>query len=347
MQVDLFNKPPTWHYYIYTSLILVVVVCLAYALLRLRKRVTRSLRFMAYRLIAFWLRKVFKFIKSSALKFTDPDANGTPGEIVQNFDPEKQLIPSTDDIPTVLKWAASSGRTDIVRKIFQISIKKTTLMPGVSGPALLMAIQHGHSEAANLFIDIGEGLSYTDETNATVLHWAARTGQSAVCRQLLEKGASLGAKDQDDQTALDWAMKRNDELTINLLLKEGGINRQEITNLHFSARMGDLDRIKEIHKQGSSLEARDEERQTVLFYAVKGKQHEIVEWLTDEGNANVHAVDKEGSTALHVAAQGCDMKSAERLIERGADVSALSSRNPDTSSVYPKFGWSSHSDATA
>ena len=335
MQVDLFNKPPTWHYYIYTSLILVFIVFSAYALLRVRKRVIRFLRFMAYRLIAFWLGNVFKFIRFWLLKFADlvkdPDGNKRRANIVKNSDPEKQVIPASDDIPTVLKWAASSGRTDVVRNILLVTTKKKKLMPGVSGQALLMAIQNGHSEAANLLIDIGEGLSYTDETNATVLHWAARTGQSAICRQLLEKGASLGAKDQDDQTALDWAMRGNDEITINLLLKGGkNFTRQETANLqslHFSARMGDLDTIKEFHKQGSSLEARDGKGQTVLFHAVKGEQHKIVQWLIDEGDANVHARDKEGLTALHVAAQGCNAKTAKTLIERGADVNALSSRN--------------------
>ena len=60
---------------------------------------------------------------------------------------------------------------------------------------------------------------------------------------------------------------------------------------------------------------------------MKGKQHHIVRWLTIEGQANVQAVDKEGLTALHVAAQGCDLKSAEILLERNASVNAMSSTN--------------------
>ena len=104
--------------------------------------------------------------------------------------------------------------------------------------ALLMAIQNGHLEAATLLIGTGEGLLYTNESNATILHWAARMGQSTICQQLLEKGLPLTAKDLDDQTALDWAMRSNDEVTINLLLK-GGQNfmRQETANLqslHFA-----------------------------------------------------------------------------------------------------------------
>ena len=149
-----------------------------------------------------------------------------------------------------------------------------------------------------------------------------------MCQQLLEKGVSPGNKDHDGQTALDWAMRGDDELTINLLLKEDKSFRRQTANiqtLNFSARMGDVNTIKEFHKQGSSFEARDEKGQTVLFHAVKGKQHDIVKWLTEEGQANVQAVDKEGLTALHVAAEECDRKNAEILIKSGADVNALSS----------------------
>ena len=60
--------------------------------------------------------------------------------------------------------------------------------------------------------------------------------------------------------------------------------------------------IKEFHRQGGSLEARDDKGQMVLFHAVKGRQHAIIESLTGQGQANVQAVDKQGLTTLRVAA---------------------------------------------
>ncbi|KAL9047008.1 MAG: hypothetical protein Q9214_000305 [Letrouitia sp. 1 TL-2023] len=321
MQVDLFNQNARWQYYIYTALVLMFIVFSGYALLRSRRRVAQ---------IAVALTMLLLTMLLKSLQVVEDKRKKDSGSEKSLVDLEMQP-PSTDETPTILKWAASSGRTDVVRNILHSSNKKTSITPGMSGQALLMAIQNGHSEAANLLIQNGEGLTYRDESNATVLHWAARMGQTQICQLLLEKGIYLGAKDQDDQTPLDWAMRGNNEQTINLLLKGGKhFTRQETANLqslHFSARTGDIDMIKEFHKQGSSLEARDGKGQTVLFHAVKGKQHEIVKWLTQEGQANVQAVDKEGLTALHVAAQGCDMKSAEILVERSADVNALSSKN--------------------
>ena len=322
MQVDLFNTSPAWRYYIYTSLILMFIVFSGYAMLRSKRRLARTLRSMV-----FWLlTKLIDFLPGSdnPSKKDNVPSNGT-------LDLEKQPISSRNDMSTVLKWAASSGRTDVIRGILQTSTKKTKLTPGMSGQALLMAIQNTHFEAASLLIDTNEGLSYTDEDGATVLHWAARKGQSSICQLLLEKGLALDVKDHDGLTAMDWAMKGDDEKTINVFLKRGNnFIRQETANLqslHLGARTGDIDMIKDFHKHGSSLEARDGKGQTVLFHAVKGKQHHIVQWLLEEGNVNVQAVDKEGLTVLHVAAQGCDLRGAELLVRNRADVNALSSKN--------------------
>ena len=323
MQVDLFSQHLPWQFYIYTALVLMFIVFSGHALLRFSGRVVRLLKAIIG-LLAHWLFEGFITALSGSAK-------GFRGARKNTTDLEGQLHPSFSDDPTILKWAASSGRTDVVRNILQASSKKTKLTPGMTGQALLLAIQNRHSEAANLLIDTGEGLFYTDSENATVLHWAAKMGQASICQRLLDKRVPLDAKDLDDQTALDWAIKGDDERTINILLKGGkNYTRQETANLqslHFSARTGDIGMIKEFHKQGSSLEARDDKGQTVLFHAVKGKQHAVIEWLTGKGQANVQAVDKQGLTALHVAAQVSDVKSAEILLEHNANVNALSSHN--------------------
>jgi ankyrin repeat protein len=49
-----------------------------------------------------------------------------------------------------------------------------------------------------------------------------------------------------------------------------------------------------------------------------------MKWLL-ENHANLHAVDKQGFTALHIAAQEGDLAAAKILVEKGANVNALSS----------------------
>jgi len=198
MQVNLFDVHPAWQYYVYTSLVLMFVVFSGYALLRSRRRLKRFLGSLA-----FWLlTKPAKYLSDWTQKRKKAKLSGA-----SVVDLEKQPNPSLSETPVVPKWAASSGRTDVVRNILETSNKGTKLMPGTSGHALLLAIQNGHTEAANLLINMVEVMTYTDENSATLLHWAARMGQSSICRKLLGKGVSLGAKDDDGQTALDWTMK--------------------------------------------------------------------------------------------------------------------------------------------
>ena len=141
----------------------------------------------------------------------------------------------------------------------------------------------------------------------------------------------MDVKDHDGLTALDWAMKGDDEKTINVFCKRGpNFIRQETANLqslHLGARTDGINMIKDFRKHGSSLEARDGKGQTALFHAVKGKQHHIVQWLLEKGNVNVQAIDKEGLRVLHVAAQGCDPRSAELLVRNGVSVNVLSSKD--------------------
>lgn len=319
MNVDLFRGLPPWRYYFYCSIVVVTVVFMGYVLLRSRRRATRVVAMLTKALLSPVIKLVSLLQK-------------THGDDEVNIGIEEQEISSVYEVSTVLKWAASSGRTDIVRRILQDSSKaeKNTLAPVQSGQALLVSIKNGHEEAATLLIEAGEGLFYVDGDHATLLHYAARAGQSTIIKLLLEKGLSLNSKDKDGRTALDYATAGNDELTINLLLKGGKeSNRQETANiqsLHFGARSGDLELIKQLHKQRSSLEARDGKGQTVLFHAVKGKQQGVVKWLLDH-EANVQAIDKEGFTPLHAAAQISHLKIAELLVSHGADVNALSVQN--------------------
>ena len=151
MQVNLSDVHPAWQFYIYAALVLMFVVFSGYALLGSRRRLKRFLGSLA-----FWLLKEpVKYLSDWSEKRRKAKLSGASA-----VDLEKQPSPSVGEARVVLKWAASSGRTDVVRNILETSNKKTKLMPGTSGHALLLAIQNGHTEAANLLIDRGEGTTY-------------------------------------------------------------------------------------------------------------------------------------------------------------------------------------------
>lgn len=322
MNVDLFKDDPSWLYYLYTSLVIMGIALGGYILLRSRRRAIKLAVIVALAPFAvpilIWdqLRKIL------------------PKRGKKNYKPvvdlESQEQDAKDEFATVLKWAASSGQTDVIHKLLQDSKRDKTKTSASlsSGEAIMMAIKNGHTDAAKYLIDSEHFEEYSDEKNATLLHWAAKCGQASIVKQLTSKGMDLNEKDTDGRTALDYAFDSNDDDTINLLINRGKhMSRQDTANIqtvHYSARTGDISMIKKLNEKGSSLEARDSKGQTAIFHAVKGKQHATMKWLL-ENNVNIHAVDKQGFTALHIAAQECDLEAAKILLEKGANVNALSS----------------------
>jgi ankyrin repeat protein len=324
MQVDVFSTVSPWQYYIYTSLVLMFLIFVGYALLRSRRRVARALG----KLIASPLRLLIIFGRAFMRSY-EANRQMKAAEI----DIEKQQKASADEAAVILKWAASSNNLEAIRSLFESGHNGVKASPQACGAALVAAIQSKHIEASMLIMKQKQCLLYVDENGATPLHWAAKAGYANICHELLAGGIPINARDAAGETPLEWAMSEGEESTINLLLRgDKPLNRAETMNLqsiHFSARMGELDMVKSLFEKTGTLEMRDEKGQTVLFHAVKGRQLKVVKWLLEEGRlqgrrSNVSAVDKEGLTALHVAAQAGDRAIAKLLIERGANVNAES-----------------------
>lgn len=319
MQIDIFATASPWQFYIYVSLVLMLLVFSGYAVLKSRRRMVLYSKAILLALVAIPLGCITLMLQCSP---------AYRKQIKTNRDLEKQQEASSEETATMLKWAASSNNLQALKNIIQGESGRERPGPDAFGVALIAAIQNNHVEAAKLIINNKEGLQYRDDQGAMPLHWAARRGHVSICQELLQLGVPLNEENAARETALDWAMEGGDDATINFLLKGEKqytrVDTLDMQSIHFSARMGDLDMVKSLYKKTKTLEMRDARGQTVLFHAIKGKQLAIVQWLLEEGRANVGAVDKEGLTALHVAADMSDVNSARLLIDHGATVNARS-----------------------
>ena len=337
MNVDLFKNDPSWAYYVYTSIVVVVLLIVCYGFVRSRRfrrllKLTFGLFLFVSWLFHWSLRMMFK------RRFEPPPFRGPRGLDVSH-DPEKGPIDSTAkqktdteaaDMPTVIKWAACAGRTDLIYDIMGSHGSSKPVDLNKLGDALVSTAQNGHIEAALLLIKRGCPLNAMDDKRNTVLHHAARLAMDTVVKALLEGGANSDLRNVYEQTPLDLAMETNHDATINLLLKRKGNQQKQSTSdlrsLHFSARTGDLETLRELHEAGSTFESRDGKGQTVIFHAIKGKQKVVLKYLLQQ-KANPRAIDREGQTPLHIAAQVCDDEAATLLVEAGVTVDALSVKN--------------------
>lgn len=94
----------------------------------------------------------------------------------------------------------------------------------------------------------------------------------------------------------------------------------QIERLHFAARNGEVEEVKELLKDGYQSDAFDEFGKTPLHYAAEGSHLDVLRTLIDAG-ANVNAHDERviGNTPLREVASNCSYEVAKTLIDAGAD----------------------------
>jgi ankyrin repeat protein len=123
------------------------------------------------------------------------------------------------------------------------------------------------------------------------LSHAVVAGDIARIKEIIDAGADLNAKDVLDRTPLHLAAFHGQTEIIDLLIAHGAdVNARDLTVM-------------------SPLHAA----------VVAGKQGAAVQMLLDR-LADLHAINEEGQTALHLAAATGQPRLTRFLIERGADV---------------------------
>jgi ankyrin repeat protein len=113
---------------------------------------------------------------------------------------------------------------------------------------------------------------------------------------------------EDEHKAIDIKLRRWSRDTTGL-------------NLFIAAWSGDLPTAKRLTQEESDVDRKDEWGWTALYWAMRGKQKEVAEFLIAEG-ANVNIKGEKDLTPLHLAITNNQKELIETLIARGADVNA-------------------------
>jgi ankyrin repeat protein len=126
------------------------------------------------------------------------------------------------------------------------------------------------------------------------------------------------------ESALSHAVIEKDVARIREIIDAGAdVNAKDAldrTPLHLAAFHGWTEIIDLLIVHGADVNARDLTAMPPLHAAViSGKQGAAVQMLLDR-HADLHAINKEGQTALHLAAATGQPKLTKFLIDRGANV---------------------------
>ncbi|MGH0133736.1 UNVERIFIED_CONTAM: hypothetical protein FKN15_025418 [Acipenser sinensis] len=198
-----------------------------------------------------------------------------------------QLHASLQTGATALFFAAQQGNNDIVKLLFEFGAS-TEFQTKDGGTALSAACQYGHSKVVETLLKNGSNVHDQLHDGATALFLAAQEGHVTVIRQLMSSGARVNQPREDGTTPL-W----------------------------IAAQMGHSEVVRVLLLRGADRDADRKDGSTPLFKAAyKGHTDVIEELLKFSPSLSLL---KNGSTVLHAAVMGGNVRSVVLLLEAGAD----------------------------
>lgn len=165
---------------------------------------------------------------------------------------------------------------------------------------------------------------------------AARNGDMDSVRSLLDTGFNVNAAQNDGTTALAWAVYNNDEVMVDLLIRAGedgadvnAANEYGVTPLHLACKNQNAKMISRLLRAGADPNLTKWTGESALMTCANTGTAPAVRELLDKG-ADVNAREsKEQQTALMWAAAEKHPEVVKLLIERGANVNAVSRVIPE------------------
>jgi uncharacterized protein len=255
-------------------------------------------------------------------------------------------------------------------KALQISLVAFLLASGLSAavPSVVAdAAMRGDKAAVRALIDKKSDVNAAQVDGTTALHWAVRADDLELTEMLLKAGARPSAANQSGATPMLLSAMNGNAAILERLIQAGAdpnapLTKTGDTALMIAARTGKVDAVRALLDHGAKVNARESwGGTTALMWAVSERHSDVAQLLLEHGaevNAKSNFVPSasgrgfEGTapvvpkgnqtieefasgwmTPLMFAAREDDLESAHILIEKGADVNAVSADGKDALSL--------------
>jgi len=165
----------------------------------------------------------------------------------------------------------------------------------------------------------------------TPLQHAVRSGLTNVTAELLDRNPELinAVPEARRIPLLHMAIRQNNEVMLDLLLENGrgaDINLQDgetrRTPLQAAIAAGNTYAFNRLLQLGADVEAQDLDGNRALHFAVEAENPEFMTHLLATNGIEIHPINNNGHTPLHVAAEGNENAVRLLLLEEGINVNA-------------------------
>uniref|UniRef100_A0A8C3IXR7 Ankyrin repeat domain 29 n=2 Tax=Chrysemys picta bellii TaxID=8478 RepID=A0A8C3IXR7_CHRPI len=229
---------------------------------------------------------------------------------------------------TALMVASHYGHIECVRELV-LQGADINLQRESGTTALFFAAQQGHNDVVRFLFEFGASTEFRTKDGGTALLAACQYGHTRVVETLLKHGANIHDQLCDGATALFLAAQGGYLDVIRLLLSSGAkVNqpRQDGTApLWIASQMGHSEIVRVMLLRGADRDATRNDGTTALLKAANKGYHDVIEELLKFSPAL--GLLKNGTSALHAAVLGGNIKAVALLLEAGADPSLKNKAN--------------------
>lgn len=196
---------------------------------------------------------------------------------------------------------------------------------------LIIASMQGHGEVIQCLLNANPNLNLQNKLGKSALIYLAARGDASLVRKLLQKKPNLDIQDEHGQSALmhaalseiDPAIQEQNFLSIvHQLLSASSkvtttIDKKGRNALMYAALGGDVNIFNKLLKYKFDINAQDEDKMTLLMFAVKGGGNDIVDKLLNEVSAlssHINLENKENQTAFDLAVKEKNIAAIESFV---------------------------------
>ncbi|XP_046335737.2 transient receptor potential cation channel subfamily A member 1 homolog isoform X1 [Haliotis rufescens] len=254
---------------------------------------------------------------------------------------------------TPLHHACSSGNLPLVKMLFEIAEKNpeknvTELLvkdQDVEGSTCLhLAVENGHSEITHLCVQKGANVNQSRSDGLFPLHLAVVSGKIDIIRHLVDKGAIIDASNDMQTTPLHKAAQFNRVRAARLLLRRGAniecLDKDNDTPLLIAAMYGHVETVEMLVKKGADVDATNLKEKTAVYVAAEEGNLSVLQSLLSvpEMRNLINWGDRDGNTALHIAAQKKNLHVVKILLKNKASIHTKNELEESPLHMAAKYG---------